>query len=223
MEWVTSAERSALLLSLKVSAAAVLLLLPPTVALGWLLARREFPGKGLVEGVCTLPLVLPPVVTGYLLLLLLGESTPLGAALSRIGLPVAFTWRGAALACAVVGFPLMLRPIRLAVEAVDPELEAAARTLGSGPLGVFFSITLPLALPGVVTGVLLAFGATITFVGNMRGETRTLPLALYTELQTPGGEAGALRLLVLSVLLAIAAVLAGESLARRQRRRMDGA
>jgi len=220
---LTPLETEALALSLRVALWSVLLSLPIGIALAWLLARREFLGKQLVNGVIHLPLVLPPVAIGYLLLLLFGRRGPLGIFLSEaFGVTVAFTWKGAAIASAVMAFPLMVRAIRLSLEAVDRRLEAAARTLGASPVRVFLTITLPLSLPGVLTGALLSFarslgefGATITFVSNIPGETRTLPLALYTLSQTAGGEAGALRLVVVSFLLAMAALIASELLARR--------
>jgi molybdate transport system permease protein len=204
----------------------VLVSLPPALAFAWLLARKRFPGKLLLDSVLHLPLVLPPVVTGYLLLMVFGARAPLGAFLERtLGLRLAFDWKGAALASAVLGFPLMLRAIRLSIEAVDPRLEQAARTLGSGRVRTFALITLPLALPGLLTGALLAFarslgefGATITFVSNIEGQTRTIPLAIYTLLNRPGGEAAALRLVALSFLISLAALVAGEWLARRARR-----
>lgn len=217
-------------LSLRVSAVATLLTLAPGVAAGWLLARRQFPGKGLAEGVLMLPLVLPPVVTGYLLLLVLGANGPVGRLLEdALGMRFAFTWLGAAVAAAVVGFPLMVRAVRVSVEAVDAGLEDAARTLGASPVRVFFTVTLPLALPGVLSGTVLAFarslgefGATITFVGNIVGQTRTLPLALYTFAQTPGRETEALRLVIISSLLALLTLWASERLAHRARESLHG-
>jgi molybdate transport system permease protein len=220
---VSPAEQAVLLLSLRVAVAAVLVSLPAALFFAWLLARRRFPGKLLLDSVLHLPLVLPPVVTGYLLLMLLGRRAPLGAFLEEtLGLSFAFDWKGAALASAVLGFPLMLRAIRLSMEAIDPRLEQAARTLGAGRARTFATVTLPLALPGVLTGGLLAFarslgefGATITFVSNIEGQTRTLPLAIYTLLNQPGGEAQVYRLVILSFLLALGAMVAGEWLARR--------
>ena len=220
---LTPLETEALALSLRVAFWCVLLSLPLGIATAWLLARRDFLGKQLVNGLIHLPLVLPPVAIGYLLLLLFGRRGPLGIFLHEIfGITVAFTWKGAAIASAVMAFPLMVRAIRLSLEAVDRRLEAAARTLGAGPMRVFLTITLPLALPGVLTGAILSFarslgefGATITFVSNIPGETRTLPLALYTLSQTADGEAGALRLVAVSFLLAMAALIASELLARR--------
>ena len=188
-----------------------------------LLARRQFPGKALLDGLVHLPLVLPPVVTGYLLLLLLGRRGPLGRLLEEgLGIVVAFRWTGAAIAAAVMGFPLMVRAIRLSLEAVDRRLEAAASTLGAGPVWVFVTVTLPLALPGILAGMILCFakalgefGATITFVSNIPGETQTLPTAIYTLLQVPGGDAGALRLAVVSVVISLAALLLSDALTRR--------
>jgi molybdate transport system permease protein len=205
--------------------------LPPGLAIAWLLARCRFPGRLALDGLVHLPLVLPPVVIGYGLLVLLGRRGPLGAWLhDAFGITIAFTWKGAVLASAVMAFPLMVRAIRLSLEGVDQRLEAAARTLGSGRLRVFLTITLPLMAPGILTGVILAFarsvgefGATITFVSNIPGETQTLPLALYSLTQTPSGDAAALRLAILSVILAMAALLASEVAARRLARRLGNA
>jgi molybdate transport system permease protein len=219
-----------ILLSLKVALCSVVVSLPLAFLAAHVLARHEFPGKNLLDAVVHLPLVLPPVVVGYALLLLLGRRGPLGSLLDAwFGIVVAFRWTGAALACAVMGFPLMVRAMRLSIEAIDPKLEAAAQTLGAGALGVFLTITLPLALPGIITGTLLSFarslgefGATITFVSNIPGETQTLPLAIYALTQVPGGDAAALRLCVLSVLLSLAALLGSELLMRRASRRVLG-
>ena len=215
-----------LLLSLRVAGACVLLSMPPAVALGWLLARREFFGKTLLDGLCHLPLVLPPVVTGYLLLALCGRRGPLGPLLEAVGLQLAFDWKGAVLASAVVGFPLVLRAVRLGIEAVDPRLERVARTLGASPRRVFFGVTLRLAAPALLVGALLSFarslgefGATITFVSNIAGETRTLPLAVYTYLNQPGGEAAAWRLVLVSVAVSLAALVLSEWSTRRMRGR----
>jgi len=221
-EWI------AIELSLRIAATATLVALPLGIAVAWLLARCDFWGKAVVDGLVHLPLVLPPVVTGYLLLITFGRKAPVGAFLSdHLGIVLAFRWTGAALACGVMGFPLMVRPIRLSIEAIDRGLEAAARTLGASPLRVFLTITLPLTSPGILTGTILAFarslgefGATITFVSNIPGETQTLPLALYTLSQTPDREAGALRLVVISILLAMAALIASELIARRLSRRL---
>lgn len=227
---LTPLEIEALRLSLWVSGWAVLGSLPFGIAVAWVLARCRFPGKTLFDGLVHLPLVLPPVVTGYVLLLLFGRKGVIGAWLwDTFGFTIAFTWMGAAAAAAVMAFPLMVRAIRLSIETVDQGLESAARTLGARPLGVFFTITLPLILPGVLTGLILAFarslsefGATITFVSNIPGETRTLPIALYTLTQIPGGDAAALRLCVISALLAFAALIASEVLARRVVGRLKG-
>ncbi len=223
-------ESEALLLSLRVALWSVVASLPFGLFVAWLLARREFPGKNLLNGVVHLPLVLPPVVVGYLLLVLMGREGPIGRLLyQELGLTVAFTWQGAALAAAVMAFPLMVRAMRLSFEAVDRRLEAAARTLGARPADVFATVTLPLVSPGILAGAILAFarslgefGATITFVSNIPGETQTLPLALFSAVQSPGGEAAALRLAALSVALAFAALAASELLARRLRRRIGG-
>lgn len=227
---LTPLEVEAMGLSLKVAFCAVLCGLPPGILAAWLLARRDFWGKSLFNGLIHLPLILPPVVVGYLLLLLLGRRGPLGGLLFDLfGVTVAFTWKGAVVAAGVMAFPLMVRAIRLSMEAVDGRLEQAARTLGANPARVFLTITLPLSLPGIVTGVVLAFarclgefGATITFVSNIPGETRTLPLALYSLVQTPDGEAGALRLVLISVVLAMVALILSEVLARRVAARVGG-
>ncbi len=228
MPTVSPLEVEALTLSLRVALWSVLTSLPAGLLVAWLLARREFIGKSALNAVVHLPLVLPPVVVGYLLLVLLGREGPLGRLLYDLfGLGLPFTWEGAALAAAVMAFPLMVRAMRLSLEGVDRRLEAAARTLGARPIGVFLTITLPLMAPGIVVGALLGFarslgefGATITFAAHIPGETRTLPLALYTLTQTPGGESGALRLAALSVALALAALAASEYAARRLRARI---
>ena len=202
----------------------------PGVLVALVLARGRFWGKALLDGVVHLPLVMPPVVTGYLLLLLLGRRGPLGQFLDEhFGIVFAFRWTGAALACAVMGFPLMVRAIRLSIEAVDRRLEGAAATLGAGPIWVFLVITLPLALPGIIAGMILSFarsmgefGATITFVANIPGETQTLPSAIYTLTQIPGGDAGALRLTLISIAISMLALLAAEFLARRLSRILPG-
>lgn len=227
---LTPLEVDALSLSLWVSLWAVAGSLPFGIFCAWLLARRRFPGKSLVDGFIHLPLVLPPVVVGYALLVLLGRKGVIGAWLYDVlGITLAFNWKGAAVASAVVSFPLMVRAIRLSLESVDRGVEAAASTLGAGRLRVFFTITLPLTLPGVLTGVILAFarslsefGATITFVSNIPGQTRTLPLALYSLTQVPGGEAPAFRLCVISVVVALATLVISEALARRIDRRLKG-
>jgi len=230
MSWLTPLEAEALGLSVKVAIASVVCSLPFGLAAAWLLARRSFPGKSLVDGIIHLPLVVPPVVVGYLLLIALGRRGPVGGWLyDSFGVTVAFTWKGAAVAAAVMAFPLMVRAMRLSLESVDRRLEAAARTLGAGRIRVFATITLPLMAPGILAGLVLAFaralgefGATITFVSNIPGETRTLPIALYTLTQTPDGEAAAARLAIIAVALALAAVVASEWLARRLARRLGG-
>ncbi|MBF0325648.1 MAG: molybdate ABC transporter permease subunit [Alphaproteobacteria bacterium] len=227
---LTPLEIEALSLSLLVSGWAVAGSLPLGLACAWLLARGRFPGKTLLDGVIHLPLVLPPVVVGYGLLVLLGRRGPVGAWLyDWFGITIAFTWKGAAVASAVVAFPLMVRAIRLSLEGVDRGLEQAARTLGCGPVRTFLTVTLPLMAPGLLAGVILAFarslsefGATITFVSNIPGETRTLPIALYALTQAPGGDDAAFRLCVISVVVAFAALLASEVLARRMQARLKG-
>lgn len=227
---LTPLETEALRLSLWISVWAVAGSLPIGIMLAWVLARRNFPGKTLLDGLIHLPLVLPPVVIGYMLLVLLGRKGIIGAPLHEaFGISFAFNWKGAALASAVVAFPLLVRAIRLSMESVDQGLEAAARTLGAGPIRVFFTITIPLVVPGIITGIILAFarslgefGATITFVSNIPGETRTLPLALYTLTQIPGGDAGALRLCVISVIVAMLALMASEILTRRVASKLKG-
>jgi molybdate transport system permease protein len=227
---LTPEEWSALALSLKVSVWCVAVVLPPGVLLGWLLARRQFRGKAAVEALVHMPMVLPPVVTGYVLLLGFGRNGWLGRWLHDwFGLSVAFSWKGAVIASAVMSFPLMVRAVRLAMSLIEPRLEQAASTLGAGPLRVFFTVTLPLAAPGLVTGAILSFarslgefGATITFVGNIEGETRTLPLALYTYTQTPGAEEPALRLVLISMAAAFAALIGSEMLTRRAEKRLSG-
>ena len=223
-------ETQALLLSLKVAFWSVAASLPVAVALAWLLARRSFPGKSLLDAVVHLPLVLPPVVVGYFLLVIFGRRGVIGAFLDEhFGIVFAFRWTGAALACAVMGLPLLVRAVRQSLDAVDRGLEAAAATLGASPPWVFASVTLPLILPGILTGMLLSFarslgefGATITFVSNIPGETQTLPLAIYTFTQVPGGDAQALRLCVLSIALSLAALMASELLLRRATGRVAG-
>jgi molybdate transport system permease protein len=220
---MTAEEWTAVQLSLLVAVTAMAASLIPGIAVAWLLARGRFWGKSLVDTLVHLPLIMPPVVTGYLLLILFGRRGPLGEFLEQtFGIVFAFRWTGAALACAIMGFPLMVRAIRLSIEAVDPRLENAARTLGAPPLWVFLTVTLPLALPGVIAGAILAFakamgefGATITFVSNIPGETQTLPSAIYTLTQVPGGDAAALRLTAVSVAISMAALLFSELLARR--------
>ena len=223
-------EIEALRLSLKVSGLALVVSLPLGILIAWVLARTNFPGKSLVNGIIHLPLVLPPVVIGYLLLVLLGRKGIVGAYLYRhFDITLAFTWKGAAVAAAVMAFPLLVRAVKLSIESIDPGLENAARTLGAGPVRVFFSVSLPLMMPGIISGAILAFarslgefGATITFVSNIRGETQTLPLALYTLIQMPGGETGAMRLCILAGVLAMAALLGSEMLDRRFANKIKG-
>ncbi|MBE0692159.1 MAG: molybdate ABC transporter permease subunit [Aquamicrobium sp.] len=232
MEWwldLSPSEWDAVRLSIRVSIWATLASLPFGIVVAYVLARKEFWGKAALNGVVHLPLILPPVVTGYLLLLTFGRRGPVGAFLyEHFGIVFSFRWTGAALACAVMAFPLMVRAIRLSIEAVDRRLEAAAGTLGANPLWVFATVTLPLILPGIITGMILAFakamgefGATITFVSNIPGETQTLPSAIYTFTQVPGGNAGAMRLTAISIAIAMTALVASEALARRVARRLD--
>lgn len=228
---LTAPEWQAVRLTLLVASVAVLITLPLAIAAAWLLAKRSFPGKFLFETVVNLPLVLPPVVTGYLLLVLFGRRGLLGGVLeSMLGIRFVFDWKGAALASAVVAFPLLVRPIRLAFTSIDDRLLQAARTLGARPLDVFWSIALPLARPGVFSGALLGFarsmgefGATIMIAGNMPGETQTIPLLIYSQLETPDGMTTSLRLVWLTIAIAAAALLAGEYLDRMARRRLQGA
>ena len=225
MDWFSPAELTAIGLSLKVAMVAALASLPLGVAVAWLLARKRFPGKALLDALVHLPLVLPPVVMGYALLVMFGNQGPLGRWLhDTLGITLAFRWTGAALACAVMGFPLMVRAIRLSIENVDRKLEQAAATLGAAPWRVFLTVTLPLAWPGLVAGAALAFakalgefGATITFVSAIPGETQTLSAAIYGLMQVPGGEAGIWRLAVVSLLISLGALLLSEWLVRRQR------
>lgn len=227
---ISPTEWTAILLSLRVATVATLVATPIAIAIAWLLARGEFWGKGLLDAAIHLPLVLPPVVTGYLLLLTFGRRGAVGAWLAEhLGLVFAFRWTGAALACGIMSFPLLVRPIRLSIEAVDRRLEQAAATLGAAPWQVFLTVTLPLALSGVLAGMVLGFakalgefGATITFVSNIPGETQTISSAIYALIQTPDGDAAALRLVVVSVLLAMAALVASEWFARRATLRQHG-
>lgn len=232
MNWLldlTPDEWNAVRLSIKVATVAMVASLPPGILIALVLARGQFWGKTLLNGLVHLPLILPPVVIGYLLLLSFGRRGPVGAFLAEhFGIVFSFRWTGAALACAVMGFPLMVRAIRLSIEAVDRRIEAAAGTLGANPLWVFGTITLPLILPGLITGAILSFakamgefGATITFVSNIPNQTQTLPSAIYTFTQVPGGDAGALRLTLISIVISMAALVASEVLARRVGRRMD--
>ena len=227
---MSAAEWQAVRLTLQVSLTAVVLTLPPAILLGWLLARRQFPGKAAVEVLLNLPLVLPPVVTGYLLLMLLGRNGLLGGALERwLGLRLIFDWKGAVIAAAVVGFPLFVRPIRLAFAGIDERMLQAARTLGATPFDAFRSIALPLAFPGVLSGAVLAFarglgefGATIMIAGSIPGETRTISLLIYSLLDAPGGLRIAVPLVLTAILIAALALWAGEWLDRAQRRRLQG-
>ena len=227
---ITPTEWTAILLSIRVATVATLVATPLGIALAFLLARREFWGKSLVDALVHLPLVLPPVVTGYLLLLALGRRGLIGAFLAdHLGIVFAFRWTGAALACGVMSFPLLVRPMRLSIEAVDRKLEQAAETLGAPPWRVFFNVTLPLALPGVLAGMVLGFakaigefGATITFVSNIPGETQTISSAIYSLIQTPDGDTAALRLVIVSVVIAVAALIGAEVFARRATQRLHG-
>jgi molybdate transport system permease protein len=229
--WTLSeTERDALMLSLKVSLWGVGLSLPLGILVAALLARTEFWGKSLVNGVIYLPLVLPPVVTGYFLLILFGRRGPIGAfLLDTFGISLSFRWTGAALASAVMGFPLLVRAVRLSIEMVDRKLEQAAATLGANAAWIFLTITLPLTIPGILAGFFLSFGrslgefgATITFVSNIPNETQTLPLAIYTLTQVPGGDAPAMRLAVISIVLSLVALVASDLLARQATRRITG-
>jgi molybdate transport system permease protein len=226
--YLSPEEWTAVRLSLRVATVAMLASLPVGIAIAYLLARGRFPGKSVLDGIVFLPLILPPVVTGYLLLLSFGRRGPIGAFLDEhFGIVFSFRWTGAALACAVMAFPLLVRSIRLSIEAVDRKLEEAAGTLGANPLWVFLFVTLPLILPGIIAGMILCFakamgefGATITFVSNIPGETQTLPSAIYTFTQIPGGESGAMRLTLVSIVISMGAVMVSELIARRVGRRM---
>jgi molybdate transport system permease protein len=223
-------EWTAVELSLRIAIVATAWALPFGLAIGWLLARRNFWGKAVLDGLVHLPLVLPPVVTGYLLLISFGRRGPIGAFLDdHFGIVFSFRWTGAALSCGVMAFPLLVRPIRLALEAIDRRLEDAAATLGANRILVFLTVTLPLALPGIIAGVVLCFaralgefGATITFVSNIPGETQTISAAIYTLTQVPGGDAAAGRLVLVAIALALAALIASEWLARRAAIRFHG-
>ena len=222
---------TAVALSLRIAIVATLVSLPFGIAIATLLARRNFWGKTLVDAIIYLPLVLPPVVTGYLLLITLGRHGPVGAFLAdHFGIVFAFRWTGAVISCGVMAFPLMVRAIRLSIEAIDRRLEDAAATLGAGPFWNFATVTLPLALPGIIAGAMLAFaralgefGATITFVSNIPGETQTISAAIYTLTQVPGGDSAALSLVVVAVVISLAALVASEWLARRATARLHGA
>jgi molybdate transport system permease protein len=222
-------EWTAVALSLKVALWATTLSLPIGIWVAHALARKSFWGKALLDGLVLLPLVLPPVVTGYFLLLLFGRNGPIGAVLAKFGIVLAFRWTGAVLSCGIMAFPLMVRAIRLSFEAVDRRLEAAAATLGAGPARTFLTVTLPLAMPGVIAGSVLAFaralgefGATITFVSNIPGETQTISAAIYTFLQVPGADAAALRLSAVAVAISLVALILSEWLARRATARLHG-
>lgn len=230
MGWLGPQEWQAVALSLRVSFWATLLSLPLGIFTAYALARWRFPGKAVLNGLVHLPLILPPVVTGYLLLLAFGTRGPVGAFLQDFGVVFAFRWTGAALAAAVMGFPLLVRAIRLSIESVDQGLEQAAATLGASRPWVFVTVTLPLILPGILAGAVLAFakamgefGATITFVSNIPGQTQTLPSAIYAFLQSPDGEGAAMRLVVVSIVIAMGALVLSEWLARRIARRVGGA
>jgi molybdate transport system permease protein len=223
-EWI------AVQLSLRVAVVATLVALPFGVAIAWVLARKDFWGKGLLDARVHLPLVLPPVVTGYLLLITLGRRAPVGTWLAdHLGIVFSFRWTGAALACGVMAFPLVVRPIRLSIEAIDRRLEDAASTLGANGLWLFITVTLPLALPGIIAGAMLGFakalgefGATITFVSNIPGETQTISAAIYTLTQVPDGDRAALQLVIVSIIISVAALIGSEWLARRAAARLHG-
>ena len=227
---LTEFEWQTLLLSLKIAGAAIIFSLPVGILTAWILARCQFIGKSLFDSIVHLPLVLPPVVLGYLLLLTMGRHGFIGEWLDKcFHLSFSFNWQGAALASAVVAFPLMVRSIRLAIESIDCRLENVARTLGAKPFRVFMTITLPLAFPGILMGIVLGFarclgefGATITFVSNIQGETRTLPLAMYTLLQIPDGESAALRLCIVSIILSLVALFLSEMLNRWYKKKLTG-
>ncbi|HVR59696.1 MAG TPA: molybdate ABC transporter permease subunit [Pseudolabrys sp.] len=222
---------TAVQLSLRVAAVSTMVALPFGIAIATLLARKEFWGKALLDAMVLLPLVLPPVVTGYLLLITFGRRAPVGAFLAdHFGIVFSFRWTGAALACGIMAFPLMVRAIRLSIEAIDTRLEDAAATLGANRVWRFATITLPLALPGIIAGAILSFaralgefGATITFVSNIPGETQTISAAIYTLTQVPNGDADALKLVIVSVIISLAALIAAEWLARRATARIHGA
>jgi molybdate transport system permease protein len=226
---LSNEEWTAVHLTLRIASVAMLVSLPFGILVGWLLARGKFWGKSILNGLIHLPLILPPVVTGFILLVLFGRRGPIGAFLDEhLGIVLSFRWTGAALACGVMGFPLMVRSIRLSIEAVDRKLEDAAGTLGASPLWVFATVTLPLILPGIIAGMILSFakamgefGATITFVSNIPGETQTLSAAIYTFTQVPGGDAGAFRLTIISVVISMAALMASEFMAYLVGRRVD--
>ncbi|NOH96959.1 molybdate ABC transporter permease subunit [Vibrio sp. 99-70-13A1] len=230
MMYLSEYESQALVLSLKVAGFSILWLIPIGISLAWLMAKKQFIGKSLLESLIHLPLVLPPVVIGYLLLIVMGRQGVVGEWLYDVfGIVFSFSWKGAVLACIVVSLPLMVRSIRLSIETVDSKLEEAAATLGASPLKVFFTITLPLMLPGIITGTMLSFarslgefGATISFVSNIPGETQTIPLAMYTFIETPGSEMEAARLCVISIVIALSSLMFSEWLARKSANRLGG-
>ena len=227
---LTAEEWTAIQLSLRIAIWATCVALPFGIAVAWLLARKNFWGKQLLDGIIHLPLVLPPVVTGYLLLISFGRKGPIGSFLYEyLGIVFSFRWTGAALAAGVMGFPLMVRAIRLSIETIDQRLEKAAATLGASPFRVFLTVTLPLSLSGVIAGMVLCFakalgefGATITFVSNIPGETRTISAAIYTYTQIPGGDAAAGRLVIIAIVLALSALIISEWFARRAGQRFHG-
>lgn len=227
---LTAQDWTAILLSLRIALVATIVTLPLGVAVAMLLARRDFWGKPLIDALVHLPLVLPPVVTGYLLLITLGRNAPVGAFLAdHFGIVFAFRWTGAVISCGVMAFPLMVRAIRLSIEAIDTRLEDAAATLGANALWCFATVTLPLSLSGIIAGGMLAFaralgefGATITFVSNIPGETRTISAAIYTLTQVPGGDAAAFKLVIVAVAISLAALMASEYFARRATARLHG-
>jgi len=227
---LTPDEWTAIHLSIRIAVVATVVALPFGIAVAWLLARKDFWGKSLLDGIVHLPLVLPPVVTGYLLLISFGRRGPIGAFLDQnFGIVFSFRWTGAALACGVMAFPLLVRAIRLSFESIDRRLEDAASTLGASPFRSFFTVTLPLALPGVIAGMVLCFakalgefGATITFVSNIPGETQTISAAIYTLTQVPGGDAAAFRLVVVAIVISLAALIVSEWFARRAGMRYHG-
>jgi len=226
---LTPDEWTAVELSLRIAVVATLVSLPFGIAIAWLLARKDFWGKALLDGVVHLPLVLPPVVTGYLLLITFGRKGLVGSFLADLGIVFSFRWTGAALACGVMAFPLLVRAIRLSFEAIDRRLEQASSTLGAAPWQVFATVTLPLALPGILAGMVLGFakaigefGATITFVSNIPGETQTISSAIYSLIQTPDGDTAAGRLVLISIVIAMSALIASEWFARRATQRLHG-
>jgi molybdate transport system permease protein len=227
---LTPDEWTAVALSLRIAFVATLVALPFGLAVAWLLARKDFWGKTLLDGIVHLPLVLPPVVTGYLLLISFGRRGPIGTFLAEtFGIVFSFRWTGAALACGIMGFPLLVRPMRISLEAIDRRLEDAAATLGASRVWTFLTVTLPLALPGIIAGMVLCFakalgefGATITFVSNIPGETQTISAAIYSYLQVPGGDAAASRLVIVAIAIALLALVASEWLARRAGTRFHG-